>query len=79
MMLVLIGDGRTRAYSMYDVVSAMFSSEGRRRRGASAAPSTAGVALSFGAMFAGNETTSESYGGAIAKYPIPGCQKRQDV
>ena len=58
-MLVLIEEGRAKAYSMYGVVSAMFSAEGRRHRGASATPSTATVATSFGAMFTDNEGTGE--------------------
>ena len=59
-MLVLIGDRRTEAYSMYGVDSAIFSFEGRRCRGASAASSAAVVATSFGAMFADNEATAEN-------------------
>jgi hypothetical protein len=44
---------------MYGVASAMFSFEGRRRRGASAASFTVAAATLFGAMFADKEATGK--------------------
>jgi hypothetical protein len=68
MMLFLVEDRRTRAYSMYGVVSAMFSSEGRIPR-----PSAATI-------FANIEAKAKGCGVALAKYPMPFlAAKRQEV
>jgi hypothetical protein len=56
---------------MYGVVSAMFSSEGRRRRCPSAALSTAAVAP----IFANNEATAKKWRGCDGE--VVQCLSRQ--
>lgn len=73
------GGRRTKAYSMYGVVVARFSSEGRRRRDPSTTLPTAGEAI----MFANNEETGQKLRGCdkelscLSKRPeLHGVQKR---